>query len=239
MKVIAKRIRESIDGSQVNEAKIEDTVITLYVNAKGVQIKIEVTPVLRGSVFEPQLRRVSEIVEQEFGFAEIQVVSFSDLYAGKIIAALDRQHPRDLLDSRDLLANEGISDDLRNAFLVYLLSHDRPMHEVVAPRRKNLETEFAHAFDGMTEEPVSLEELEKSREALIDTIVGQMPIEHREFLVAFVKGEEDWNSIGLPDAAKLPAIKWRQLNLAKLSTDRRAELADLLRKALEESSRVS
>ncbi len=90
------------------------------VRADGVQIKIEVTPVLRGCVYEPELRSVSDAVERQFGFAEMQLVSFSDLYAGKIVAALDRQHPRDHFDVRDLLANEGIDDALRKAFIVYL-----------------------------------------------------------------------------------------------------------------------
>ncbi len=57
------------------------------------------------------------------------LVHFADLYAGKIMAALDRRHPRDLFDVRDLLANEGIDDTLRKAFIVYLLSHNRPMGE--------------------------------------------------------------------------------------------------------------
>jgi predicted nucleotidyltransferase component of viral defense system len=98
---------------------------------------------------------VSEAVEVAFGFAEIPVVSFADLYAGKIVAALDRQHPRDLFDARDLLANEGIDDTLRKAFIVYLLSHDRPMSEVLAPTRKDMSDEFLRGFDGMTEQPVS------------------------------------------------------------------------------------
>jgi predicted nucleotidyltransferase component of viral defense system len=90
-------------------------------------IKIEVTPVLRGCVYEPKPSSVSAAVEDQFGFAEIQVVSFADLYAGKLVAALDRQHPRDLFDVRDLLANEGIGEDLRKAFVVYILSHSRSM----------------------------------------------------------------------------------------------------------------
>ncbi|WP_312017819.1 nucleotidyl transferase AbiEii/AbiGii toxin family protein [Bradyrhizobium liaoningense] len=116
------------------------------------------TPVLRGCVFDPEMRSVLPNVEESFGFAETQVVSFSDLYAGKIVAALDRQHPRDLFDIRDLLANEGISDDLRRAFIVYLISHDRPISEVVAPRRKDIRQEFEHGFEGMTSDPVSLDE---------------------------------------------------------------------------------
>ncbi len=110
------------------------------------------------------------------------------------------------------------------------------MHEVVAPRRKKLDTEFSRGFDGMTAEPVRLGDLEDAREALINTIIGKMPPAHRAFLVAFVEGQEDWKSVGLADAAKLPAIKWRQQNLGKLTAERRAELARLLMQALSQES---
>jgi predicted nucleotidyltransferase component of viral defense system len=96
----------------------EQIVTKLTVRRPTEQIKIEVTPVLRGCVFESTMRAVSSGVEEAFGFAEMQVVSFADLYAGKMMAALDRQHPRDLFDIRDLLPNEGVDDDLRKAFLV-------------------------------------------------------------------------------------------------------------------------
>jgi predicted nucleotidyltransferase component of viral defense system len=76
----------------------------------------------------------------------MQVASFDDIYGGKIVAALDRQHPRDLFDVRDLLANEGIGQALRRAFLVYLISHNRPMSEVLAPRRKDISGEFRTAL---------------------------------------------------------------------------------------------
>jgi len=238
MKAIAKRIRQNIEGAQVNEAGSEGAITTLHVRAQGVQVKIEVTPVLRGSVYEPETRSVSESVERTFGFAEISVVSFPDLYAGKIVAALDRQHPRDLFDVRDLLAYEGISDELRRAFLVYLLSHDRPMHEVVAPTRKKLDAEFARGFEGMTDAPVRLSELADTREQFIDTIIGKMPEAHRNLLVAFVEGKEDWAALGVADAAKLPAIRWRQQNLGMLTAERRAELARLLLEALSQESRA-
>ena len=141
--------------AQVVMSGSEGAITRLIVREGGVQTKIEVTPVLRGCVYEPQTRSVSETVESEFGFAEIPVVSFADLYAGKIVAALDRQHPRDLFDVRDLLANEGIDDALRKAFIVYLISHDRPMSEVLAPTRKDISDEFLRGFEGMTDQPVS------------------------------------------------------------------------------------
>jgi predicted nucleotidyltransferase component of viral defense system len=143
---------------------------------------LEVTPVLRGCVFEPELRTVSASVETTFGFAEIQVVSFADLYAGKIMAALDRQHPRDLFDIRDLLSNEGIDDDLRRAFIVYLISHDRPISEVLVPRRKDIAQEFEQSFEGMATEPVELDDLLAARETLIAAMAGDMPEAHKNFL---------------------------------------------------------
>ncbi|GEM_PF-5738861 len=60
----------------------------LLVRAGGVQIKIEVTPVLRGVVFPPETPGVSERVESEYGYAEASLVSFPDLYAGKLVAEL-------------------------------------------------------------------------------------------------------------------------------------------------------
>ena len=135
---IADRIRVNINQAQITETRFEGEVTKLLVRADGVQIKIEVTPVLRGCVFEPELRGVAPMVEDNFGFAEMRLVSFADLYAGKAVAALDRQHPRDLFDARDLLANEGIDDALRRAFIVYMLSHDRPMSEVLTARRKDI-----------------------------------------------------------------------------------------------------
>ena len=60
--------------------------------------------------------------EDPFGFTEMQVVSFADVYAGKIVVAFDRQHICDLFDVRGLLgANEGINDGCV-AFLVYVIS---------------------------------------------------------------------------------------------------------------------
>jgi predicted nucleotidyltransferase component of viral defense system len=221
---IGERIRATIADARVTEARLDNATTKLVVRAAGVQIKIEVTPVLRGCVFEPERRSVSPAVEDAFGFAEMTVVSFADLYAGKIVAALDRQHPRDLFDVRDLLANEGIDEALRKAFVVYLVSHDRPMAEILAPRRKDITEEFIHGLEGMTARPVSKVELEAARETLIDILVGQMPVAHREFLIGFEKGDPDWSLIGLPNAARLPAVRWRRHNLDKASPEKRAAL---------------
>jgi len=223
---LAAAIGHGIPGARVNQSTLqgENCISKLIVRADGVQIKIEVTPVLRGCVYEPAVLPVSATVEYQFGFAEIQVVSFADLYAGKIVAALDRQHPRDLFDVRDLLANEGVVDELRKAFIVYLLSHNRPMAEVLAPMRLDISAEFARGFDGMTVQVVTLAELLQAREDLIGNIVGQMPAGHRRFLISLKRGEPDWAMLDLPGAEALPAVRWRIENLAKLHESKRSKL---------------
>lgn len=231
---IAERIEAGIPGAKVNPSRSADEKIVtkLIVRAGGVQIKIEITPVLRGTVYDPVVTPVVPTVEDEFGFAEMQVVSFADLYAGKIVAALDRQHPRDLFDVRDLLAHEGISDELRRAFLVYLISHNRPMAEVLAPTRKPLAEEFARGFVGMTQEPVALADLVAAREAIIAAMIADMPDAHRHFLVGFKRGEPDWELLGITEARHLPAVLWKQRNLDRLPADKRRESTAVLEKLL-------
>lgn len=231
---IAERIEAGIPGAKVNPSRSADEKIVtkLIVRAGGVQIKIEITPVLRGTVYDPVVTPVMPSVEDEFGFAEMEVVSFADLYAGKIVAALDRQHPRDLFDVRDLLAHEGISDELRRAFLVYLISHNRPMAEVLAPTRKPLAEEFARGFVGMTQDPVALADLEAAREAIIAAMIADMPDAHRHFLVGFKRGEPDWDLLGIPGAPHLPAVRWKQHNLSNLPADKRRKLVEALQRVL-------
>ena len=118
------------------------------------------------------------------------------------------------------------------AFIVYLLSHDRPTFEVLSSKQKDISDEFLHGFEGMTEEAVTREELIAARAALVKEIVGNMPGEHRKFLLSFERGEPDWKLLGMPEAAKLPAVRWRQQNLDKLSKEKRAALVESLRKVL-------
>lgn len=232
-----KRIKTSaladLRGARVTENVHDGAVLRLLVMAEGTQVKIEVSPVLRGVVHEPFIAPVTEAVEEVFGFAETNVVSFEDLFAGKLVAALDRQHPRDLFDVRGLLTHEGLSDELREAFIIYLLSHNRPMGEVLSGRVKDLANEYRNGFEGMTEEVIAIEELIKTQHEMIKTLIGGMPDHHRAFLIGFELGEPDWSLLGISHVAELPAIRWRQRNLDKLNPDQRSDLVELLRASLE------
>lgn len=232
LKRVAERIKAAIPGSQVVESLKTGDNTTLYVRSDDARIVIEVTPVMRGCAFNPETRGVSKAVEEAFGFAEMKVLSFEDLYGGKIVAALDRQHPRDLFDVRHLLANEGISDGLRQAFIVYMLCHKRPMGEVLASAQKDIKERYEREFSGMVAETVSLEDLLAARVALIAEIVGQMPDAHKRFLISFERGEPDWTLLGVEGAEKLPAVKFRQLNLNTRTAEERADLVKTLAAAL-------
>jgi hypothetical protein len=227
------RIRQAVlAGVPQSTAQVtrtgEGTITGLLIGQPGVQVKVEVTPVIRGTVYPPVLLTVSERVEAEYGFAEMQVVSFADLYGGKLVAALDRQHPRDLFDVRDLLRHEGVDDKLRAAFAVYMISHHRPMAEVLTCVPKDLAGEFEHAFAGMTDEGVTLTELEAARTELVEKIVGGMPDAHRRLLMSVEAGDPDWALLGIDGVKDLPAVKWRLQNIGSLTQAKRSENVAIL-----------
>lgn len=235
LKSVAGKIEKSIHGAKVQSSVLQgtDRIVKLIVRTKDAQIKIEVTPVLRGTVFPQQTRAVSEKVQEEFGFAEIAIVSFEDLYGGKLVAALDRQHPRDLYDVRLLFANEGLTRDLFRAFLVYLISHDRPMSELIAPRFRDMRHEFEHGFSGMTIEAISYEDLERTRQDLVDRIKTGFTDEDKEFLFSIKRGTPKWELLKIPNVEKLPAVKWKLENIHNLTEQKRGALLERLIKELE------
>jgi predicted nucleotidyltransferase component of viral defense system len=190
--------------------------IRLIVETENSTIKIEVNPVLRETVHTPKLSRVRESVESLFGFAEMPVVDFNDLYAGKLCAALDRQHPRDLFDTMQLLESDGISTELKNAFLVYLLSHPRPIAEVLAPNHSDIESVYENEFRGMTTDPIELDALLQARVDVIDEIHKKLTDEDREFLLSFKSGKPDWSSFAYPEVQNMPAIRWKLFNIGKM-----------------------
>ncbi|RVU18482.1 hypothetical protein EOE48_11405 [Methylobacterium oryzihabitans] len=134
-------------------------------------------------------------------------------------ATLDRQHPRDLYDIKLLYENEGLTDDLFRTFLVYVASSSRPPHELLRPTRVSLEKIFEQEFQGMTVIAVPLEELSAVRERLIRDIEARMDSNVRRFLLPLHDAKPDFDAIGLPQAAALPAVRWKVHNLAKIKAD--------------------
>lgn len=245
VKAALHRITDSINKEPESRAVLQDHRIDelrIIVNRPDATIKIEVSPVARGTLHEPVVMPVQESVEDEFGYAEAPVVSLPDLYGGKLCAAMDRQHPRDLFDVRILLAEEGISRDIFVGFITYLLSHPRPINEVMAPNWQPLDEKFQAEFDGMTFEPVELKDLISLRPAIVAALQAHFTEKDRSFLLSFKQGNPDWSLFDYPDAAELPAIRWKLQNISKLAknpekhTEQLAKLESVLNEWLKQAN---
>lgn len=234
LEAIATDIEQLIVGASVRTSSLKETRsrYKLLVWQKEISVKIEVTPVLRGSVYPAELSELSTRAHAAFGFARMQLLSFEDLYAGKLCAALDRQHPRDLYDVKLLLDNEGISERMKNAFLVYLMGHNRPMAELLEPIPQDISALYRAEFEGMTYESVSIEQLEKTFVKMVRKIHAAITDADRNFLLALKQGTPDWNTFALPEAERLPAIQWKILNLDRMNPDKRKKAAAKLEKVL-------
>jgi predicted nucleotidyltransferase component of viral defense system len=111
----------------------------LLVRRGNIEVKVEVNYVIRGTVLPVRTAALTPVAcETLQAELEIPVVSLEDVYAGKPVAAMDRQHPRDLFDVQQLFAHEGITPGIRRAFVVYLASHNRPVHEVLFPATRDI-----------------------------------------------------------------------------------------------------
>ncbi|MBI5895164.1 MAG: nucleotidyl transferase AbiEii/AbiGii toxin family protein [Desulfobacterales bacterium] len=200
----------------------------LLVRQGEISVKIEVTPVLRGSVFPAEARHLTARAAEAFGFARMTVLGFADLYAGKICAALDRQHPRDLYDVYWLLRQEGLDEKLKNAFLVYLMGHNRPMAELLAPQVQDIAAQYQAELAGMVDVQVELDPLRKTLPELVRVIHTAMTEGDKRFLLALKRGDQDWGDFALPEVARLPAIQWKMFNLARMQPVKRRQAANKL-----------
>lgn len=229
MKTLSSRIRTVISEAKVT-ASGESSLIVATRNAR---IKIEPNLTLRGSVFASSPRELCAAAQGMFSaYVEVDTLSFADLYGGKICAALDRQHPRDLFDVKALLENEGLSDEVRQAFLVYLISHSRPIHEILNPSLLDCKEAFEREFQGMTRIPVTYGELCEARSSLIATLRRDLTEVERRFLLSVKKGEPDWSLHSVPDIQKLPGVQWKVQNVRKMDKKRNTEQLEKLRECL-------
>lgn len=211
-------LEKNIPGLKVHSVPLgEGSDVKLNCQYKNAQIKIEVNTITRGNVFPTELMQVVEPVQDEFGkFAAIDVVSQAELYGGKICAAIDRQHPRDVFDIKLLLDKEGITDDIWQGFLVGLISHYKPIAELLTPILKDQKSAFDNQFSGMTSVSFSYNDYKQTRSALLEIIQKRLTEKDKKFLLSFEKGEPDWSLFSIMKAKDLPAVKWKLQNIQKL-----------------------
>lgn len=231
---LAKKFRNAFPGIQIEEKEDKArSVSKLLVNYQNALVKIEPNLIIRGSVFPTEERGLSKNAEKTFEkFVSVKTLSLAALYGGKICAALDRQHPRDLFDIKLLFENEGFSEDVRRAFLIYLMSGNRPMNELLNPKLKDGRKVFENEFAGMALIPVTYEELERAREELIKAVRKGFTKEERRFLISFKEGNPAWDMLGIEGVDKLPAVQWKLANLAKMDRKKHSQAVDALKKVI-------
>ncbi len=234
LKRIILELKKSYKNIQIQEKRIEDRTSKIFVkNHEGVQVTIEPNEIIRGSVFPVKTLSVSNKVKETFEMSsEIQVLSLADLYGGKICAALDRQHPRDLFDIKILLEHEGITEDVRSSFIIYLAGHDRPMHELLNPSLKDVHEIYEKEFSGMTSVPVAYDELIAARKECLETIKSTLTIKEKEFLLSIKMGDPQWNLINVQNIHLLPSLQWKILNIKKMSPQKNRINVDKLKDVL-------
>jgi predicted nucleotidyltransferase component of viral defense system len=210
------------------KANIEKVVPNVYVNhqrntgklqvsASKVDIKLEVNLVNRGAWMEPKEMVLCDKAQNDFeAFCTMPVVSVGQLFGGKIIAALDRQHPRDLFDIKYLLKTEGFTQEVKKGFLLYLLCSDRPINEVITPNFQDQRSAMNNQFAGMTDELFSYQEYEYVRERLLQIIHKSMTQADKTFLLSVKNVTPDWS---IYDFRDFPAINWKLQNLEKLKAN--------------------
>jgi predicted nucleotidyltransferase component of viral defense system len=208
----------------------------LLVRQGAIEVKIEVNLVIRGTVSPVRMASLTQHARDALqADLEIPVVSLEDVYGGKLVAAMDRQHPRDLFDVLQLLAHEGITVGIRRAFVVYLASHNRPVHEVLFPSLRDIRQEFEHSFAGMTVEPVGLDALLAARAQMARELQQGLTGEERRFLLSLVAAKPEWSLLSVPHLDQLPGLQWKLRNLERLrKTNARkfAEQSDALARLL-------
>lgn len=216
---IKQRIEKARLGVKVNPMPQKDgNEAKLSCQSESAQIIIEVNTTIRGYLFEPQVLAVAKNVEDTFEqFVEIKIISNGELFGGKICAALDRQHPRDLFDVHYLLKNEGITHEIKLGLIACVLSHNRPIHELLNPNFQDQTDAFERQFAGMTFDQYTYQDYEKTREQLVANIKSTLDKNDIKFLLSFKKGEPEWDLFEIEQLKEMPAVKWKLLNIQKLS----------------------
>ncbi len=189
----------------------------LICTLNGYFVKIEVNDVKRGIIGETVTMSLCELAQQEFGmFCKARIVPFAQLYGGKITAALDRQHPRDLFDVKLMFNHIKSFDEIKDGFMFCLLSSDRPIIESLSPHLVDQAETLENQFSGMSTIPFTYPDFEQTRIKLIEYINSNLNEQDKRFLVSFENGNPLWNESQYAKFKDFPSIQWKQLNIDKL-----------------------
>lgn len=222
LQTIAQKARKSFPGMHIVEKPETSKLLCEY---RGRQIKIEVNQTKRGVVGGDVVRKaVCDKAQDEFGlYCEATIVPMTQLYGGKIAAALSRQHPRDLFDVKYM---EYPFEQTREGLLFCLLGSDRPIHESFVPSLIDQHDALVNQFDGMSDIPFTYEEFEQTRDELTRKVDALLTPEDKSFLLSFESSEPDWEHFEFGYFQDYPSVKWKLQNLLKLKSQNPTKLKE-------------
>jgi predicted nucleotidyltransferase component of viral defense system len=218
LKRISAAIEKRLPPTRVTQARqgTEGLEIKLNCQRFRTQIKIEVNQILRGHLMPVRLLPCADGVQTQFEmFVEARCLSHGELFGGKICAALDRQHPRDLFDVRQLLDDSGITDEVRLGLIAGLVSHGRPIAELVRPAPKDQRAAFANQFEGMSFKPFAYDDMTTTFDELVLGIHETLSNDDRLFLRSFEAGDPDWSRFPIEALSSMPAPRFKLANIRK------------------------
>jgi predicted nucleotidyltransferase component of viral defense system len=193
--------------------------VKLDIFSSEAEVKVEVNFVFRGTVLPVQTRSLSAKTQEHFSKnIQAPVLSPSELYGSKLVAAMDRQHPRDLFDVLKMYESHGLTQEILDCFVVYLAGHNRPVHEVLFSNPQPMEETFKNEFLGMTSEPINLDDLLNTQQRLMAELPQALTQNHRNFLLSLVQAAPDWSLMPFNHLQDMPAIKWKLQNLNNLKS---------------------
>lgn len=217
--------KSGVDAELAATGKGEET--KLFIQRGKVRVKVEVNFIFRGTVLPVQTQKLTADARKMFTIdLSVPVLAPAELYGSKLVAAMDRQHPRDIFDVLGLFETAGLTPEIVECFVCYLAGHNRPVHEVLFSNDLDLATAFENEFVGMCQDPVSLADLQKVRAKLKKQLPEALTDQHRQFLIGLVNGEPNWELMKCHHLQYLPAIQWKLQNLCKLKKTNPAKFAN-------------
>jgi predicted nucleotidyltransferase component of viral defense system len=223
LEAIADRVAKlGLTTHKIHSQALDDT--KLLIDSTEAQVKVEVNVVFRGTVLPVARRSLNAKTADMFSVEmELPVLAPAELYGSKLVAAMDRQHPRDLFDVLQMFDSTDLSEAVVECFVVYLAGHNRPIHEVLFGNDKDIAYEYHHHFSGMTIEAVSLDALLQTRARMREALAQKLTAKHKQFLIGLARAQPDWTLLKCPHAAELPALRWKLVNLQTFRQRRPAD----------------
>ncbi len=211
----------------VNSDKSNPAIKLIVFNEKS-SIVIEPNSTLRGTLFPIKYKELAKSAVNTFKVAgSVPCLDKLELYAGKLNAMLDRQHPRDIFDMLIFLENNSLKDII-DPFIAYMAQGSRPFSEILAPHEIDIKNTFKTAFQGMTKRKIELDDLITTRTRIISELKASLTERHKQFLLSMMNNNPDWDLLPFDNLKELPAIKWKLLNIQKMDKKKRkAEIIKL------------